>query len=145
VSKVAQSFVDETGMADRVLVQAMNILEHPPEQQFDVAVMRALIQVLSTEQARQAIQNTAKAMLPGGSLFVIGHMLDDTRLSPPIAVLHNLMFLNIYDDGQAYTEREYRSWLTEAGFGDIEIQYGAAPAGASIIRARKMNEVAAVA
>ncbi|MEH2506794.1 putative SOS response-associated peptidase YedK [Bradyrhizobium sp. AZCC 1578] len=35
------------------------------------------------------------------------------------------------------TEREHRSWLDEAGFADIEIQYGAAPAGTSIVLARK--------
>ena len=122
VSKVTQSFVDETGMADRVAVRAMNVLEHPPERIFDVAVMRALLQVLGADQARQAIQNTAQALRPGGTLFIIGHILDDTRLSPPIAVLHNLVFLNVYEDGEAYTERELTSWLAEAGFGDIQFQ-----------------------
>ena len=49
----------------------------------------------------------------------------------------NLIFLSIYDAGQAYTEREHRSWLDDAGFADIEVQYGAAPAGMSIVLARK--------
>ena len=61
-------------MADRVAVRAMNVLEHPPERIFDVAVMRALLQVLGADQARQAIQNTAQALRPGGTLFIIGHI-----------------------------------------------------------------------
>jgi hypothetical protein len=47
------------------------------------------------------------------------------------------VFLSIYDAGQAFTEREHRSWLDEAGFSDIEVQYGAVPAGTSIVLARK--------
>ena len=30
-----------------------------------------------------------------------------------------IMFLNAYDGGQAYTEGEYRQWLSEAGFENI--------------------------
>ena len=49
----------------------------------------------------------------------------------------NLIFLNLYDQGQAHTEGEHRTWLTEAGFVEIDFQYGAARAGASIVVARK--------
>ena len=50
-----------------------------------------------------------------------------------------LVFLSIYDEGQAYTETEYRNWLAEAGFSDICVQYGAAAGGASIVVARKKD------
>ena len=42
------------------------------------------------------------------------------RVAPLDAVAANVMFLNIYDDGQAYTESEYRGWLADAGLGDIQ-------------------------
>ena len=32
----------------------------------------------------------------------------------------NLAFLNMFDAGESYTEGEYREWLTDAGFVDIE-------------------------
>ena len=48
------------------------------------------------------------------------------------------MFLSIYDEGQAYTETEYRNWLAEA-FSDICVQYGAAAGGASIVVAREKD------
>lgn len=34
--------------------------------------------------------------------------------------MNNLLFLNIFDGGQAYTGQEYKDWLTEEGFIDIE-------------------------
>jgi hypothetical protein len=49
----------------------------------------------------------------------------------------NLVFLSIYDEGQAYTEREHRAWLAEASFYDVDVQYGASPGGASLVVARK--------
>ena len=57
-----------------------------------------------------------------GALFIVGHLLEDSRLSPAAAVGINLVFLCIYDEGQAYTETEYRNWLAEAGFSDICVQ-----------------------
>ncbi len=43
-------------------------------------------------------------------------------------------FLNVYDEGEAYTEGEYREWLSEAGFENIERVV--LPNKESIIRAR---------
>jgi hypothetical protein len=69
----------------------------------------------------------------------VGHLLEDSRLCPAAAVGLNLVFLSIYDEGQAYTETEHRTWLAEASFSEISVQYGAAPGGASIVTARKTN------
>ena len=137
VAEIARSFVEEAGMTDRVQVRATDVLACAPEGRFDVAVLRNLIQVLGADEARRALHNVGEAIEPGGLLIIVGHVLHDSRLEPLVAVGMNLVFLSIYDAGQAYTEREHRSWLGEAGFADIEVQYGAAPAGMSIVQARK--------
>ena len=31
-----------------------------------------------------------------------------------------MIFINVYDAGESYTEREHREWLSDAGFGEIE-------------------------
>jgi hypothetical protein len=82
--------------------------------------MRNVLQVLSAEQARQTVLNIGRALEPGGELHIIGQCLDDTRLSPPETVAFNLVFLNIYEEGQAYTLAEHCAWLDEAGFTDVE-------------------------
>jgi hypothetical protein len=137
VADIARSFVEEASMTDRVRVRAADVLACAPEGRFDVAVLRNLIQVLGPDDARRALRNVGEAIDPGSLLIIVGHVLHDSRLEPVAAVGLNLVFLSIYDAGQAYTEREHRSWLDEAGFSDIEVQYGAAPAQASIVLARK--------
>jgi hypothetical protein len=79
-----------------------------------------------------------RRLAPGGSLFIVGHVLENNRLAPTAAVRFNLAFVSIYDEGQANTEGEHRSWLGQAGFNDMEVQYGASPGGASIVTARKI-------
>jgi hypothetical protein len=71
--------------------------------------LRAFLQVLSREAAAQALRNVAAAVKPGGAVFILGMgILDDSRVSPAEVVSFNLVFVNIYDQGQAYTESEHR-------------------------------------
>jgi hypothetical protein len=46
-------------------------------------------------------------------------MLDDTHITPLEAVGFNLIFLNTFEAGESYTEREHRACLQAAGFVDI--------------------------
>ena len=83
-------------------------------------MLRALIQVFSPDDARLAVKNIGAAIIPAGKIYIIGHILDDSRTSPLEAVGFNLNLINTFDTGESYTEQEYREWLSEAGFEDIE-------------------------
>ena len=47
-----------------------------------------------------------------------------------------MVYIYVYDVGQAYTEQEHKDWLEEAGFG--EFKRTILPDGRSIIKARKI-------
>jgi len=135
MTPVAQRHVDEAGATDRIQVVSADVVSDPLAGSFDVAVLRAFIQVLSADQARHALQNVSRVVERGGSIFILGSILDNSRLSPPEMVTFNLFFINAFQDGQAYTEQEHRDWLTEAGFENIERVV--LPNGTSIVTARK--------
>jgi SAM-dependent methyltransferase len=139
VAPIAQSAVDAAKLSERVQVLAADAAQRLPEQQFDAAVLRNLLQVLGPEQARSTLRNVGRALQPGGAIFIVGHVVDDSRLAPAAAVGLNLVFLSIYDYGQAHTEEEHRTWLAGAGFSDIKVLYGAASGAASIITAHKTS------
>jgi hypothetical protein len=113
-------FIDEAGLAGRISAEIVDITAVPPSSSYEVAILRNVLQVLPAEEARRTVLNVGRALEPGGELYIIGQCLNDTRLSPPETVAFNLVFLNIYDDGQAYTFAEHRAWLEEAGFTDVE-------------------------
>ncbi len=120
VAPITRECVAAAGLAPRIDVIECDLVAMPPPGVYDGVIMRALLQVMSAHDAAMTVRHGAAALKRGGGLYVIGRTLDDSRLSPLDAVAANVMFLNIYDDGQAYTEGEYRAWLSAAGLAKIE-------------------------
>ena len=137
ITPVTEMIVGEANLGDRVAVKSHDIVAAPPQTPCDVAILRALLQVLDPEAARRAVINVGQAMETGGMICILSRVLADSRLEPVQTVAQNLVFLNIYDGGQAFTEGEYRGWLDEAGFADFEM-FGR-PDGRSVITAQKRD------
>ena len=135
VTPITRACVADAGLAARVDVVDCDLIAAPPPGSYDAVVMRALLQVMSARDAALTVRHGAAVLRSGGGLYVVGRVLDDSRLTPLDAVAANVMFLNVYDDGQAYTESEYREWLTQAGLTNIARQPLAG--GYSIIHGRK--------
>lgn len=119
VARIARRVLVEALVGERMSVLAADLLAGPPPGTYDAAVLCAFLQVFPADEARRALRHVAAAIRPGGLIYILGQILDDSRLSPRSAVVSNLGFLNTLDGGQAFTEGEYRRWLTEAGFGNI--------------------------
>jgi SAM-dependent methyltransferase len=133
VTPITERFVREAGMDDRVSVAAVDVVDRAPRDRYDVAVVKNFIQILTREQARRVLINVGRALDPGGVVFIIGYVLDDDHLGPAEIAASNYAFLNLYDEGRAFTEGAHRAWLTEAGFTGFERTL--LPRGRSIIRA----------
>ena len=86
VTSIAEKIVPEEGAAERIKVAAADAVKGPLPGTYDAAVLKSVLQVLSAQDARRAIQNVYDVLNPGGKLFIIGQILDDSRLSPLEAV-----------------------------------------------------------
>jgi ubiquinone/menaquinone biosynthesis C-methylase UbiE len=135
VIPITRQFIEDANAADQVAVLAGDAVHGPLSGSYNVIVARHVIQVLSAGDGRAFLRNLIHVLEPGGVLYIIGWVLDNSRISPSNIAASNLVLLSAYDDGQAYTEQEYRSWLAEAGFEDIERWI--MTDGASIITASK--------
>jgi len=109
VTPITQRFLVEAAATDRVQVVAADVVNTPVPGTYDVAVLRSFLQVLSPQDAAQALQHIGAALHPGGRLYIVGRILDDSRLAPVDTVGFNVVFLNIFDEGRAYTEGEHRT------------------------------------
>lgn len=135
VTPITQQFLEEANATDNVAILTADAVSGTLSGAYDVVVARHFIQVLSEDDSRALLKNLAAVIKPGGIVCLIGWVLDNSRLTPTKMVGYNLILLNGYDHGQAYTEKEYLSWLMEAGFEDCERKLF--PDGASIVTARK--------
>jgi hypothetical protein len=133
VTPITNRIIAQEGLTERVVTQDCDVVGQQMAGTYDGAVLRSLIQVLSRGDARRVLHNVSKVLQPGSPIFVLGQVIDDSRVTPSNTAAYNLVFINQHD-GQAYTESEYRSWMTEAGFMAIE---RSALAGASLFFARK--------
>ena len=138
VTPVTQHFIYEAGAGDRIKVVAADVVHDSLPGSYDAAVMTALLQVLSPDDARCTLKNVSRVMKPGGEIYIRGAgIIDNSRTSPTDLVSFNIVFVNVYDEGQAYTEQEYKEWLEEAGFENF--CRNTLPDGGSVITARKMK------
>lgn len=135
VTPITQQFIEEANAADQVDTLTADLTREALSGSYDAIVLRHVIQVLSADDSRALLSNLAAALNPGGTIYLIGWILDNSRVTPQKTVGFNLVLLNGYQDGQAYTEDEYFTWLGEAGFEASErVVY---PDGSSIVTARK--------
>ncbi len=124
ITPITKKTIIKANAQDRVEVISADLTIEPIPGEYDVAFLSSIIQVVSADEARKIILNVGNTVKPGGWLYIMGSgILMDSRLSPPAAVGINLVLINVYDHGQSYSETEHRSWLEEAGFNNIVIDY----------------------
>jgi hypothetical protein len=104
---------------------------------YDVAILRGVLIVLTPEQARRALGNVSAALAPGGAIYVVGWILDDSRVSPLDMAVYSLMGVTSFERAGLYTQGEIQAWLTEAGFERAELVRSAGAFGADFLRAYK--------
>ncbi|RLG93650.1 hypothetical protein DRO27_05900 [Candidatus Bathyarchaeota archaeon] len=119
VTPVAKVLLKEQGMTEIAVIEG-NIVEGPCKQKFDALILRAIIPVLSPEHARTAMKHMGESVNPGGSIFILGHVMDDSKTTPVEEVGWYLINLNWEDEAGNYSEGDYREMLLEAGFMNIK-------------------------
>ena len=137
VARLAERFIADAGMSERIGVTTEDLRFSPPAGKHDIAVLRALIQTLSREDAQKTLECVGRSLLPGGRILIFGNVLDNSRMGPPASLAYGLVFLNSYDHGSAYTEDEYRKMLATAGFGDVSVRYEVLSDGMCMVGAVK--------
>ena len=137
VTSITRQYIEKANAEKNVKIVSANAVNDPIPGTYDAVVMTAFLQVLSQADARQAVKNISRVINPGGDIYIRGNgIIDNSRISPQKLVAFNLVFINVYEEGQAYTEQEYKDWLEEAGFGNFKRTV--LPDLSSIITARKI-------
>jgi ubiquinone/menaquinone biosynthesis C-methylase UbiE len=132
---IARRFIAEAGLSQRIEVVHAEITQSAPNAEFDVTVLRNLIQVLSPEDAQSTIANVGRSIRSGGEIYIMGYVLDDACREPWQALAYDVVFANIYESGRSYTDGEHRRWLDAGGFREITREL--MPNNMSLIRAVK--------
>ena len=113
---VTRRLLAERGDADRIDVVSGDVLAGDLTGQWDVAIVRNFIQMLTADEAARALTHIAGIVAPGGCIVLCDMVLDDTRLSPQAVLRLGIIFVNLFDRTPMYVESEYKAWMANAGF-----------------------------
>ena len=62
------------------------------------------------------LARAARALKPGGRIFVLDMMTDATHAAPPFSALFAVNMALTTENGWVFSDEELKGWLREAGF-----------------------------
>ncbi len=84
---------------------------------FDIVFMGNICHIYSEEENRRFIRRVSSVLKDGGMIAIE----DFVRGRSPMAEMFAVNMLANTEGGNTYTEGQYREWLRDAGFRNIEV------------------------
>lgn len=103
----------------------------------DVMLLSQVLHCGDEAANRELLKKCWDALEPGGTVLVCELLVNADRTGPSTAALMGMNMLLSHPGGQNYSEADYASWLTDAGFADpYVVRFEAAGANGAVV-ARK--------
>jgi hypothetical protein len=115
----AEKTISGFDLADRVDFRSGTYLADALPGGYDVAWLSHILHGEGPEQCRIIIDKAVSALQPGGMILVHEFILDDRSGGPLFPALFSLNMLVGTASGQAYSEKEIRDMLADAGVREI--------------------------
>lgn len=114
VLKIATEFGFEYGVADRLQTQPGDMFRDSYPNGCDVILLSNILHDWDEPECAALVKRCAEALPVGGRLLIHDVFLNDDLAGPlPIALYSAALFG--FTEGRAYSQAEYRQWLTAAG------------------------------
>jgi hypothetical protein len=112
--------VRQAGLSDRVQTMSGDFFADAAlPRAHDVILLSMILHDWSEEKGRELLRKCYAALPAGGTLIICELLVNDEKSGPVPAALMSLNML-IETEGRNYTPAEYRTWLNEAGFRDVQ-------------------------
>lgn len=121
VTIMAEEYITEHGLSDRVSTQAGDFTHDPFPQDVDVVVMASNLPQYGPELIGQIIQKAFHALVPGGEMHIVGEMLDNDRSGPLDAAIWGLAESLSNSTGLAHSRGDCVRYFTQAGFTEVMV------------------------
>jgi len=119
VTPITRRHIADAGLGERI--QTVNGDYHTAQYggNFDLVLASAIMHINSPEENLAIARKAFNCLNPGGRLVISEFLLNEDKTAPEAAALFSINMLVATEQGAAYSEAEYRAWLTMAGFNYI--------------------------
>lgn len=116
VVPITARYVERAGFASQIEIRPGNMHNDDLGSGFDLVMLNAICHIFSPDQNQQLFRRIRQALAPGGRLVVQDFILNPDKTGPLHAAMFSLNMLVGTESGATYSEPEYTSWMTAAGF-----------------------------
>lgn len=129
VVALAQKFIRNAGLADRITTRIGDMRQDPLGENYDLILLSAICHMFPPDENRKLLRRVYNALAPKGRVVVQDFILEPSKTAPRFATLFSLNMLVGTQAGSSYSEPEFTSWLQAAGFSDVHRLRVPGPAG----------------
>lgn len=131
VKPIAQTYVDASGLADRVEVLGGDFFADDLPKA-DVVTMGMILHDWNLENKKMLIGKAYDALPEGGAFVAIEALIDDDRRKNAFGLLMSLNMLIEFGEAFDFTGADFCGWCEEAGFQRFDVMELAGPSSAAI-------------
>ena len=137
VVSIASDLVAENGMTDHVSFIGGDYHTTQFPKNVDVVLFFGVLHQESPDSIRSLFSRAYESLQPGGAVYVLDMMTDETRCNPPFSAMFAVNMALTTDNGWVFSDGELETWLRENGFTDMELSTLPPPMPHWLMSARK--------
>jgi len=122
VARIAREILDDMGASDNVTMIDGDYHASDFGSGYDAVLMSGMFHRETAANCRRLIDKARDCMEPGGILVVSDIFADTGGAGPTFAALFGLNMMLTAPDGGIHADADVASWMTDAGFTDIDRQ-----------------------
>jgi len=88
----------------------------------DVILLFGMMHQEPVEVIRDLLTRSYEALAPGGAVYVMDMMTDETHINPPFSAMFAVNMALTKEHGWVFSGSELTGWMEEAGFADITVR-----------------------
>lgn len=119
VLPMTRGYIAEAGVESRVTTRAGDLRSDAFGRGYDLVLVSAICHMLSVDENGDLLKRCFAALGSGGRVVVQDFILNPAKTAPKAGALFSLNMLVGSQKGASYSEDEYRAWMSEAGFQDV--------------------------
>lgn len=116
VIPITQKYIEKEGLSKSVSTISGDYLKDKFGNDYDLILVSAVFHINSPEENKILISKCAEALSPGGQLVILDHIMTEDRTGPAAGAFFALNMLVGTENGDTYTEKEYKTWMQNVGF-----------------------------
>jgi len=119
VIPITRNYINKEGLSSKIQLISGDYNKDNLPKGFDLIFLSSIIHSNSPEVNQKLINKCVSCLNLNGQLVIQDFIVDESRISPPQAVIFALNMLVATEAGDTYTEAEVKNWIKKAGISNI--------------------------